>query len=225
MSLRLREALRSGESVALREATLGVRRSLLLLRRCAEGLLVVLGLLLLEAAALAALGWVLVARRSSSLALMALLTLVVATAAATVALLVVLTALLRLLLQLRGAGDGARNVLGGVVDVQTLVDVLRNGLDLSAQLLLDSVEVEAVLPVDQVDSETQVTETTRTTNTVKVGLGVLGEIEVDNDVHSLDIDTTGEKIGTDKVTAVASAEVVENTVTVVLEHACMRVEA
>ena len=151
MSLRLREALRSGESVGLREATLGVRRSLLLLRRCAEGLLVVLGLLLLEAAALAALGWVLVARRSSSLALMALLALVVATAAATVALLVVLAALLRLLLQLRGAGDRTRNVLGSVVDVQTLVDVLRNGLDLSAQLLLDSVEVEAVLPVDQVD--------------------------------------------------------------------------
>lgn len=150
--------MRSGESIGLREATLRVRRSLLLLRRCAKGLLVVLSLLLLEAAALTALRGVLVARRSSSLTL--LLTLVVATATATVALLMVLTALLRLLLQLRGAGDGTRNVLGGVVDVQTLVNVLGNGLDLSAQLLLDSVEVEAVLPVDQVDSETQVTETT-----------------------------------------------------------------
>ena len=222
LPLRLGEALRSGESAGLREAALGVRRSLLRSLLSREGLLVVLGLLLLEAATLATLGGVLVARRSSSLTLLAL---VVAAAAATVALLVVLTALLGLLLQLRGTGNGTGNVLGSVVDVQALVDVLRNGLDLSAKLLLNSVQVEAVLPIDQVDSQTKVTETAGTTDTVEVGLGVLGEIEVDDNVYSLNIDTTSEEIGTDEVTAVASAEVVEDAVTVLLKHAGVRVEA
>lgn len=221
--MRLREALRSGESAGLREAALGVRRGLLRSLLSREGLLVVLGLLLLEAATLATLGGVLVARRTSSLTLLAL---VVAAAAATVALLlVVLTALLGLLLQLRGTGNGTGDVLGSVVDVQALVDVLRNGLDLSAKLLLNSVQVEAVLPIDQVDSQTKVTETAGTTDTVEVGLGVLGEIEVDDNVYSLNIDTTSEEVGTDEVTAVASAEVVEDAVTVLLKHAGVRVEA
>ncbi|KAG9526931.1 hypothetical protein KCV07_g202, partial [Aureobasidium melanogenum] len=179
------------ESVGLSKATLRVRTLLLLLlllllRRCAECLLVVLSLLLLITA-LAALRGVLVARGSPSLTL---LSLVVTTATTTVALLVVLTTLLRLLLQLRGTSDRTRDVLGSVIDIQALVNVLRNGLDLSAQLLLDSVQVEAVLPVDQVNSQTQVTETTRTTDTVKISLSVLREIEVDDNVDSLNIDTT-----------------------------------
>lgn len=59
-------------------------------------------------------------------------------------------------------------------------------------------------------------ETTRTTNTMKIGLGVLGEIEVDDNVDCLDIDTTGEKVGTHQVTTYTIPEVVEDTVTVVL---------
>lgn len=69
------------------------------------------------------------------------------------------------------------------------------------------------------------TETTRTTNTVQVGFSVLGKIEVDDNVNSLNIDTTGEQVRADQVTAHAVPEVVENTVTSVLEHLGMRVEA
>lgn len=122
-------------------------------------------------------------------------------------------------------GDGAGNVLGGVVDVKTLVNVLWDRLNLGSQLLLDAVKVEPVFPVDQVDGETKVSETTGATNTVEVGLGVLGEIEVDDNVDGLNINTTGQQIGTNEVTAVAGAEVVEDAVTVLLEHASVRVEA
>jgi len=75
-----------------------------------------------------------------------------------------------------------------------------------------------VFPVDQVDGQTEMSESARATNTMEVGLGVLWEIEVDNYVDGLNVDTTGEKVGADQVTTDAVSEVVEDTVTVVLQH-------
>lgn len=68
-------------------------------------------------------------------------------------------------------------------------------------------------------------ESTRATDAVKVSFGVLWEIKVDNDVDGLNINTTGQQIRADKVSTHAVPEVVEDTVTVVLEHSSMRVEA
>lgn len=68
-------------------------------------------------------------------------------------------------------------------------------------------------------------ETTGSTDTMKICLGVLREIEVDYDINGLDIDTTGEEIGTDKIAADTVAEIVENAVAIRLEHASMAVEA
>jgi len=59
---------------------------------------------------------------------------------------------------------------------------------------------------------------------MQVGLAVLGEVEVDNHIDGLDIDTTCEEVGADEVAAHAVAEVVENPVTMRLEHLGMRVE-
>jgi hypothetical protein len=69
---------------------------------------------------------------------------------------------------------------------------------------------------------------------VKIRLGSAGEVEVNDDIHGLDIDTTSKEIcqsqqvewakshsqltGTNKVTGHALAEVVEDTVTMRLEH-------
>lgn len=60
---------------------------------------------------------------------------------------------------------------------------------------------------------------------MQVGLGILGEIKVDDNVHRLDINTTGEEIGADKVTANAVAEIVEDAVTSLLLHLGVTVEA
>lgn len=55
---------------------------------------------------------------------------------------------------------------------------------------------------------------TGSANAMKVSLGIPGEIEVDNDVDSLDIDASSEKVRADKIAANAVAEIVEYAVSV-----------
>lgn len=55
--------------------------------------------------------------------------------------------------------------------------------------------------------------TTRATDTVKICLAVLGEVEVDDNIDGLDIDATREEVRAHKVTADTTAEVVEDTIT------------
>ena len=99
-----------------------------------------------------------------------------------------------------------------------------NRLDLGTELLLNLIQVEPVFIGDEVDGETKVSESTGTTNTMKVSFRVLGEIEVDDNVDGLDVDTTGKKDRADKVATDALSEIVEDTIPVGLEHLCVRVE-
>ena len=79
-------------------------------------------------------------------------------------------------------------------DVEALVDDLGDGSDLSAQLLFDPVEGKAIVVSDEVDGNAHVAETTGAADSVQVGLRHLGEVEVDDHVHGLDVNTTGEEI-------------------------------
>ena len=99
-----------------------------------------------------------------------------------------------------------------------------NRLDLGTELLLNLIQVEPVFIGDEVDGETKVSESTGTTNTMKVRLGVLGKIEVDDNVDCLNIYTTGEEVRANEVAADTLAEIMEDAVTVGLEHLGMRVE-
>ena len=110
-------------------------------------------------------------------------------------------------------------------DVQFRVDLRRNRLDGGIKFLFNTEDVVTIVIGNKVDSQTKVTETTRAANTVKIGFSGLGEIEVDDDVDGLDVDTTSDKIGTDQVTAVTLTEVVEDAVTVLLLHAGVDVVA
>jgi hypothetical protein len=60
--------------------------------------------------------------------------------------------------------------------------------------LFNPVQVEPVFPIDQVDSQTQMSKSTRATDAVKVSFGVLWEIKVDDNIDGLDINTTGQQI-------------------------------
>jgi len=60
--------------------------------------------------------------------------------------------------------------------------------------LLDAEEVVAVLVSDEVDGQTQVPEPPGAADAVQVCLSVLGEIEVDHNVHRLNVDTAGEQV-------------------------------
>jgi hypothetical protein len=81
-----------------------------------------------------------------------------------------------------------------------------------------------VLLSDKVDGETEVPKTTRTTDSMQIGLRVLREVEVDHDVHRLNIDTTGEQVSANEATGLTILEVVIDAVTVTLLHLGMDVE-
>lgn len=100
-----------------------------------------------------------------------------------------------------------------------------DGRNLGAELLLDLVQVETILPVDQVDGETEMTKPTRTTNSVKIRLGILGEVKVDDYIDSLNIDTPGQEIRTYKIPTMTGPEIVEDTIAGVLQHASVRIKA
>ena len=53
---------------------------------------------------------------------------------------------------------------------------------------------------------------------MQVCLSHLGEVEVDDDVDCLDVDTAGEEVTAHEVAAQAGAEVVEHSVTVSLAN-------
>lgn len=63
-----------------------------------------------------------------------------------------------------------------------------------------------MLAADEGDTETLGTETTSTTDTVKVGVGVTRKIVVDGKVDTLDIDTTTEDVGSNTDTLVELLE-------------------
>lgn len=120
--------------------------------------------------------------------------------------------------------DWSWNTLWVVVDIQRLVDDGWNGLDLGAEVLLNVVEVKTIIPVDQVDSQTKMTIPSGSTNTMQIRLRILGEVEVDNHIYSLDINTTSEEIRADQVPADAVTEIMEHSVSGMLGHLSVTVE-
>ena len=102
--------------------------------------------------------------------------------------------------------------------IQALVNSGRNRLNFRAKLLLNTVQVEAVFIRDKVDRQAHVSKSTTTANPVKIGFGVLGKVKVDHNVHSLNINTTGEQIRAHQVTTSAISEIMEHTVAMRLEH-------
>lgn len=74
--------------------------------------------------------------------------------------------------------------------VESLIDDLWHRFDLSAQLFLDGEKVVAVLVGDQINGQSEVPEPSRAANAVQVGLRGLGEVEIDDHIHRLDIDAS-----------------------------------
>lgn len=66
--------------------------------------------------------------------------------------------------------------------------------NLRTQFLLHSSQALTVILGNEIHSKTQVPKTSRTTNTVQIGLTVLGKIKVDDNIHRLNVDTTSEEI-------------------------------
>ena len=126
-----------------------------------------------------------------------------------------------------GRGGIRRNDIGATSgsDVKCTIDMLRDWGNLRPKLLLDTVEVKTIFIRHQVNGETQMSEPTGTTDTVKIGFGVFWEIEVDDNIDGLNVDTTSKEVRAHEVSTHAVTEVVEDAVAVRLQHFRVGVEA
>lgn len=125
-----------------------------------------------------------------------------------------------------GTGSIRRNRVGAASwsDVKCAIDVLRNRGNFRPELLLNAVEVKTIFIRHQVDGKTQMPKPTGTTDTVEISFRVLGEIKVDDHIDGLDIDTAGKKVRAHEVSTHAVTEVVEDAITVRLQHFRVGVE-
>jgi hypothetical protein len=69
-----------------------------------------------------------------------------------------------------------------------------------------------------------VSEPSTPSDPVQIRFCVFGEIKVDDDIDGLDVDASSEEVCADEVAADPLAKVVEDAVSVGLEHFCVRVE-
>lgn len=111
-----------------------------------------------------------------------------------------------------------------LADVETAVNLGRDWTDLRSQILLHHPQGVTIIVGDQVHRQSQVTETSRPADAVKVRLGVLGEVKVDDDVHALDINAACEEVGRHKVAGAPVTELVEDAVAACLLHFGVYVE-
>mmetsp|Transcript_39530 Transcript_39530/g.86102 ORF Transcript_39530/g.86102 Transcript_39530/m.86102 type:complete len:348 (+) Transcript_39530:319-1362(+) len=75
-----------------------------------------------------------------------------------------------------------------------------------------------IILANEVNSHTLTTETTGTTDTMEVVLGLCGKVVVNHERHLLHIDTAGQQIGGDQHARGAGAELAHDDVTSVLVH-------
>ena len=110
--------------------------------------------------------------------------------------------------------------------INIAVDNRGNRFDLSPKFLFNSIQVEAVIKCDEIDSETQMAEATAgTSDTMEICLCILWKIEVDNDIDRLNINPSSKKIRTHQMPCSSIAKLVKHTVAVALKHFCVNVKA
>ena len=72
-----------------------------------------------------------------------------------------------------------------------------HGVDFCIQLFLDFDHVLLVSFGNEVDSQTDLSEPAGTSNSVQIGAAFWREVEVDDNVDGLNVDTSGNEIWTD----------------------------
>ncbi len=102
--------------------------------------------------------------------------------------------------------------------VEILVNVLWDWVDLGVKFILNLEQVMLIILCDEVDCETQVTETTRATYSVKVGLRVTREVKVYHDVDRHDVNATSKKVSAYQASSLPVLEIMINSVAVTLLH-------
>ena len=89
---------------------------------------------------------------------------------------------------------------------------------MSAQFIFDLEQVVLVILRDEIDSQTQVSKSSRSTDSVQICLGETRKVKVDDDIDRLDINTSSKDVCTDKTSRFPILEVMINSASVVLLH-------
>jgi len=89
---------------------------------------------------------------------------------------------------------------------------------LSIQLRLDVEEILLIRVSDEVDGETKMSETTRSTYSMQVGLCISWEVKVDDNVNREDINTSGKNVRTDQTSCLSVFVVMIYSTTICLLH-------
>ena len=88
---------------------------------------------------------------------------------------------------------------------------MRDRLDLSVELILDLEQILLIRFSDEVDGQTQMAESSRSTDSMQVSLSVPREIEVDDHIHRKNIDTTSKNICANQASGLSIFEVMVNS--------------
>jgi len=109
--------------------------------------------------------------------------------------------------------------------IQRFVNDFRNGRDLRAQLILNLVQISAIIHGDEIDGNTEMAETSGAADTMQVSFSHFWEIEVDHHIDGLNVDAASEEVRTDEIPAQAVTEFVKHAIPVRLWHFCVDVVA
>lgn len=96
--------------------------------------------------------------------------------------------------------------------VEILVNVLRDAFDLSVEFILDIEQVLLVIFGNEVDGHTQMTKSSGSADSMEIGLSVFWKIKVDDNVDSLDVDSSCKNIGTHKASGFSIFEIVKDPI-------------
>ena len=109
--------------------------------------------------------------------------------------------------------------------VQIFINITWNRFYLSVQLILNLEHILLIVFSDEIDSKTEMSKSTGSSDSMQIGFGISCKIEIDNDIYCLDIDTSRENVCTDKTSSFTIFEIVINSASVSLLHFGVNVEA
>jgi hypothetical protein len=81
-----------------------------------------------------------------------------------------------------------------LANVKAPINERRNRSDFGSEFLFHAPESVAIVDCNQVHSETQMSKSSRATNSMEVGFAVLGKIKVNDDIHRLNVNTSSKEI-------------------------------
>ena len=112
-----------------------------------------------------------------------------------------------------------------LANVQTTINHRWDCSYFCTEFLFNSFDRCSIVLGDQIDRQSQMTESTRPTNTMQVGFTIFRKVKVDDNIDRLYINTAGEQIGRYQMSCGTIPEFMKDTIPICLLHLCVYVIA